>query len=66
MQNFTVAPGETVEFLVMAVDQAGNPREAIWSVTEKSDSEEESTTIYVNTKISSSNGTLWCNNGYNL
>ena len=29
-------------FLVMAIDQAGNPVEAIWSMTEKSESEEES------------------------
>ena len=39
----TAAPGETVNFLVMAIDQAGNPQEAIWSVTEESESEEEST-----------------------
>ena len=32
-------------FLVKAMDQAGNPVEAIWSVTEKSESEEESTII---------------------
>lgn len=44
-QTFTAAPGETVVFLVKAMDQAGNPVEAIWSVTEKSESEEESTII---------------------
>ena len=29
-------------FQIVAIDQAGNPQEAIWSVTEKSESEEES------------------------
>ena len=41
-QNVTAAPGEKVEFLVMAIDQAGNPQEAIWSVTEENESKEES------------------------
>ena len=36
-----------VSFLVKAIDQAGNPVEAIWSVSE---SEEESMIIDVNTK----------------
>ena len=37
----TAAPGETVQFFVKAIDQAGNAREAIWSVVEKSESELE-------------------------
>ena len=41
MQNMTAAPGEMVEFVVMAIDQAGNPQEAIWSVSEKSEDESD-------------------------
>jgi hypothetical protein len=41
-QNVTAAPGETVIFLVMAIDQAGNPQEATWSVTQNSENEEGS------------------------
>ena len=29
-----------VDFLVMAIDQAGNPQEAIWSVMQKNENED--------------------------
>ena len=40
-QNITAAPGEAVDFLVMAIDQAGNPQEATWSVMQKNENENE-------------------------
>ena len=41
-QSITAAPGEMVDFLVMAIDQAGNPQEAIWSVMQKNKNKEVS------------------------
>ena len=47
----------------MAFDQADNPQEAVWSVAQKSESEEESKIITVKLWAS---GSQWCNNDYDL